>query len=250
MSRRHARGVPGAAHLDALIQGWSYLQLAVEAPQRVAGWDAVVMTAASATQARLYTRQIEVARRHGRLPLPTKTLVVADRGGHRIGSGGATLNALGALARAWPNVDTARRCVLLVHAGGDSRRVPRANLLGKPFIPFPLLADDAIRLGEFLPDMEPQFGHHGLVVPLPRADEELDRFARQPGLDRDRLTGLALQSAEKPADDQGGVLALLDAVKPGEVALEKAGQTVGAVTDGVGRDGGVAQKGLGLGVLQ
>src|SRR6266511_752170 len=93
---------------------------------------------------------------------------------------------------------------------------------------------DALRLGEFLPDMEPQLGHHGLVVPLTRADEELDRLARQPGLDRDRLTGLALQSAEEPADDQGGVLALLGAIELGQIALEKGGQTVGAVADGVG----------------
>ena len=107
---------------------------------------------------------------------------------------------------------------------------------------------DALRFGEFLPDMEPQFGHHGFVVPFPRADEELDRLARQAGLDRDRLTGLTLQSAEAPANDRGGVRALLGAIELGQIALKKAGQTVGAVADGVGRDGGVVQQGLGLGV--
>jgi fucokinase len=141
MSHRQTANVPGKPHLDALIRGWSYLQLAVEVPRRVAGWDAVLLTAASDHQARLYVRQLDIARRNRRIPEPTRTLVVADRGGHRIGSGGATLNALGALATTWPDVDWTRRRVLLVHAGGDSRRVPWANLLGKPFIPFPLVAD-------------------------------------------------------------------------------------------------------------
>ena len=30
--------------------------------------------------------------------------------------------------------------VLLVHAGGDSKRLPWANPMGKPFLPLPLLA--------------------------------------------------------------------------------------------------------------
>jgi hypothetical protein len=98
--------------------------------------------------------------------------------------------------------------------------------------------------------MEPQLGHHGLVVPFPRADEELDRLPRQSGLDGDRLRGLALQSAEEPADDRGGIRALLGAIELGQRAPEEAGQTVGAVSDGLGRDDGVVQEGLGLGVLQ
>lgn len=38
--------------------------------------------------------------------------------------------------------DLASLLVLMVHAGGDSKRVPWANPIGKPFIPFPLLAGD------------------------------------------------------------------------------------------------------------
>ena len=49
---------------------------------------------------------------------------------------------------------------------------------------------------------------------------------------------------------EGGVVALLDAIELGQVALEKARQAVGAAADGVGRDGGVVQEGLGLGVIQ
>ena len=134
---------------------------------------------------------------------------------------------------------------------------PAAPLAGDAAGLGPLLGEgagvddhDAVGLGEFLADVEPQFGHDGLVVPLARADEELDRLAGQPGLDGDRLAGLALQAAEQAADDQGGVLALLGAIELGQIALEEAGQAVGAVADGVGGDGGVVQEGLGLGVIQ
>lgn len=38
----------------------------------------------------------------------------------------------------------AKRHVLLLHAGGDSKRVPWANPMGKVFLPLPyLVADDA-----------------------------------------------------------------------------------------------------------
>ena len=53
-----------------------------------------------------------------------------------------------------------------------------------------------------------------------------------------------------PADDQGRGGALLDAVEPGQIAFEEAGQAVRAVSDGVGGDGGVVQEGLSLGVIQ
>ena len=105
-------------------------------------------------------------------------------------------------------------------------------------------------LGQFLADMAPQLGHHGLVVPLARADEELDRLARQPGLDGDRLTGLALQTADQAVDDKRGVDSLLDAIELGQVTLEEGGQPVGAALNSVGGDVGVVQEGLSLGVIQ
>ena len=109
---------------------------------------------------------------------------------------------------------------------------------------------DAVGVGQFLADVLPQFGHHGLVVPLAGADEELDRLAGQPGLDGDRLGGLAFQAAEPAADDQGRGGPLLDAVEPGQVALEEGRQAVGLARDGIGGDHGVRQDGLGLGMIQ
>ena len=125
-------------HLGFLAKGWSFLRLAVDAPDRFPGWDFVVLTASGESQARLYEAELEAARRRGAVPDRTRTLVVPDPGGRRVGSGGATLNALRAVSEA--GGEGSHR-ILLVHSGGDSRRVPWASLTGKVFLPVPLLAD-------------------------------------------------------------------------------------------------------------
>jgi len=134
------RGAQGSP-LDWLAHGWALLDLSVETPERVPGWDAIVLTAASEEQAHLYEMQLDAARHRGRIAPATLTVVAPDPGGVRIGSGGATLNAIRTLSAAAPGRDVSRMRVLLVHAGGDSRRMPWANIIGKPFVPFPLLAD-------------------------------------------------------------------------------------------------------------
>jgi fucokinase len=115
--------------------------LSVETPERVPGWDAIILTAANQHQARLYELQLDAARKRGLISERTRTMVAADPDGMRIGSGGATLNALKHLSEILPGSDPGQSRVLLIHAGGDSRRAPWANLFGKCFIPFPLFAD-------------------------------------------------------------------------------------------------------------
>ncbi len=127
--------------LGYLARATALLRLSVQVPDRVASWDVVVLTAASEYQASIYEMQVESARRRGFVSSSTRTLVVADPDGKRIGSGGATLNALRSLRDAVPDRDPADLKVLLIHAGGDSKRVPWANVLGKSFIPFPVLSD-------------------------------------------------------------------------------------------------------------
>lgn len=144
---RKAKGSRGGGEtslsgaLNHLAHGAAQLHLAVETPERVAGWDAVVLTAASRHQAHLYGAQLEAARRRGVIGATTVTLVADDPEGQRIGSGGATLNALRRLRALFPGRKPEALRVLLIHAGGDSKRVPWANVLGKSFIPFPLFAD-------------------------------------------------------------------------------------------------------------
>ncbi|KAK3036081.1 hypothetical protein RJ639_029834 [Escallonia herrerae] len=156
-----------------LRKSWYHLRLSVRHPTRVPTWDAIVLTAASPEQAELYQWQLRRAKRVGRIAGSTVTLAVPDPDGQRIGSGAATLNAIYALARHYQQLGLdlcpkevasscsksssqcgsstagvstmminflAKKHILLLHAGGDSKRVPWANPMGKVFLPLPYLA--------------------------------------------------------------------------------------------------------------
>ncbi|MEN6548770.1 MAG: L-fucokinase, partial [Armatimonadia bacterium] len=98
-------------------------------------WTALVITASSARQAERYEQEIARRRQSGQLPPGVRTLVVPDLDDRRLGSGGATINALYELAQQSPE---AQQRVLLVHAGGDSRRLPQYSLSGKLFSALPV----------------------------------------------------------------------------------------------------------------
>lgn len=87
------------ADLAAVLRrSWYHLRLSVRHPARVPTWDAIVLTAASPEQARLYEWQLARAKRMGRIAASTVAIAVPDPDGQRIGSGAATLNAVRALA--------------------------------------------------------------------------------------------------------------------------------------------------------
>jgi fucokinase len=94
-------------------------------------WDVVMVTASSARQAGLYRDEIERRRLAGMLPQGTQFLVVPDPDDRRVGSGGATIHALGILGKDREWWDNHR--ALLVHSGGDSRRLPQYSSGGKLF---------------------------------------------------------------------------------------------------------------------
>lgn len=159
---------------EILKKSWYHLRLSVRHPTRVPTWDAIVLTAASPEQAELYKWQLERAKRLGRISKSTITLAVPDPQGARIGSGAATLNAISALLNHYQKLHfqplqvesaenespessshesiksdgdiesmvslMAKKHILLLHAGGDSKRVPWANPMGKVFLPLPYLA--------------------------------------------------------------------------------------------------------------
>ncbi len=109
-------------------------------------WTAVIITASSARQAERYTQQLHERRLLGHMPKEVRYLVVPDLDDERIGSGGATLHALHTLAEetladspvasldAW----WATQRVLIIHSGGDSRRLPQYSLSGKLFSALPV----------------------------------------------------------------------------------------------------------------
>lgn len=109
-------------------------------PQPHVGWDVCVLTASDERQARMYRGQLDWRRTTGLLPTKTRFLVVADPDGQRIGSGGATLRVLAQLAREDDTLTGQR--ILIIHSGGDSRRLPHCSATGKLFARVPRLLPD------------------------------------------------------------------------------------------------------------
>ncbi len=113
-------------------------------------WDYLILTASNNRQAAGYESQLALRRHCGLLPEVGTALVVADPLGKRVGSGGSTLYCLmrvleaeirrcGATADDFPSIERILRelRILILHAGGDSRRVPAYGPCGKIFSPVP-----------------------------------------------------------------------------------------------------------------
>lgn len=96
-------------------------------------WDYVILTASNEQQAEGFRKQLE--ERKSFLPKHTKFVAIPDRDGKRVGSGGATLEVLKYLRSKEESFEKLR--VLVIHSGGDSKRVPQYSALGKLFSPVP-----------------------------------------------------------------------------------------------------------------
>ncbi|HWB82681.1 MAG TPA: L-fucokinase [Bryobacteraceae bacterium] len=125
-------------------------------------WDYLVLTASNASQASAYEAQLRVRNKIGMLSRVRQTLVVDDIEGKRIGSGGSTLHCLalilnrekqqrgmGVLSRAAVEEILRGLRILIVHAGGDSRRLPAYGPCGKIFVPVPGESHSALGLTLF-----------------------------------------------------------------------------------------------------
>ena len=127
----------------------------------IRAWDYLIVTASNEAQARAYKSQLAIRRELGLLSEVREAIVVADPAGRRIGSGGSTLCCLLEVLRrrlnhvkgkAGPPVweEILRRLrILIIHAGGDSRRLPAYGPCGKIFIPVPGESDSAVCLSLF-----------------------------------------------------------------------------------------------------
>ena len=99
-------------------------------------WDYVILTASNEAQAESDRTQIEYRNKAGYLPESTKYVVLSDPDGKRVGSGGATLNVLRYLAEDGCGSFSGKR-ILVIHSGGDSKRIPQYSICGKIFSPVP-----------------------------------------------------------------------------------------------------------------
>ena len=128
-------------------------------------FDTVIITAANRAQAAGYRAQLRGRRGF---------IVIPDPGDRRVGSLGATVNALKLLARR----GAARGRVLVCHSGGDAKRTPAYSAMGKAFVPMP---DGRPMLDHIVEAMDALPHAPGIVVccgdVVPRLDSALVRFA-------------------------------------------------------------------------
>ena len=182
-------------------------------------WDYLILTASNAQQSQAYEAQLRIRRKLELISGLKETLVIPDLRGKRIGSGGSTvLCLLEVLRREVPPTRLAdpaawrealeRLRILIVHAGGDSRRLPAYGPCGKLFIPVPGESDSAVGptlLDRQLPTylaLPPQADGAGQVVitagdVLLLFDPSEVRFAPR------GLTGLACSASPKEAGGHG-----------------------------------------------
>ncbi len=108
--------------------------------------DWLIVTAANEMQSRGYRAQLEARQRRGQIDFVNHWRVIADPGGRRVGSGGSTLWVLHEIARELRKQNKqakslaelfAGQRVLIIHSGGDSRRLVAYAAQGKVFTPLP-----------------------------------------------------------------------------------------------------------------
>lgn len=102
-----------------------------------ARWDYVILTASNEQQAEGFRTQIDERVSSGKLPQSTHYAVLPDPDGVRVGSGGATLGVIRYIAEQEGTADFSKKRILVIHSGGDSKRVPQYSALGKLFSPIP-----------------------------------------------------------------------------------------------------------------
>ena len=127
---------PGSLSLlrQGYLNNWTQYQASLDGQAPLRPWDLCVLTASNARQAEAYEHQLAARQAAGALPAGATFRVIPDPAGQRIGSGGATLRVLEQLGSQDALTD---QRVLVIHSGGDSKRLPHCSALGKLFARVP-----------------------------------------------------------------------------------------------------------------
>ena len=106
----------------------------------------MILTASNEEQAAAYQAQIDARLAAGCLPQETAYRVLPDPDGKRVGSGGATFHVMKYLSEQEESEHFFRgKRILVIHSGGDSKRVPQYSACGKLFSPVPRELPDGRR---------------------------------------------------------------------------------------------------------
>lgn len=105
--------------------------------ENFAHWDYIILTASNEHQAEGFRAQLKKRQDIGVLPANIHFAVIPDPEGKRVGSGGATLGVIKYIAEQNGSDDFSGLRILVIHSGGDSKRVPQYSALGKLFSPVP-----------------------------------------------------------------------------------------------------------------
>lgn len=102
-------------------------------------WDYLIITASNEEQAANFREQIAYRLERGLLPSRIHYAVLPDPEGKRVGSGGATLHVMKYIREQEPDCKNPfeGKRILVIHSGGDSKRVPQYSAMGKLFSPVP-----------------------------------------------------------------------------------------------------------------
>jgi galactokinase/mevalonate kinase-like predicted kinase len=184
-------------------------------------WDYLIITASNEQQAEAYRNQLELRQRLDYLLGFRHAMVVADPGGRRVGSGGSTIGCLLEVLQretaeqpdersrpeAWRRLLGGLR-ILILHAGGDSRRLPAYGPCGKIFLPLPVWSDGAIGVTLFdrqlpvyrdLPAMPDEAGQ----VVIASGDVLLEFLPEEVAFAPQGMTGLGSPAAPEAACKHG-----------------------------------------------
>lgn len=101
-------------------------------------WDYLILTASNEAQAEIYRQQIRYRLDNHLIPEKIHYAVLPDPEGKRVGSGGATFHALRYVAECEGGDEPfCGKRIMVIHSGGDSKRVPQYSACGKLFSPVP-----------------------------------------------------------------------------------------------------------------
>ncbi|XP_018494186.1 fucose-1-phosphate guanylyltransferase [Galendromus occidentalis] len=112
-------------------------------------WDAVVFSVGDAAQREAIETRIQQLKADKAIPL-VDYIALEDDASYKMGSGGATMNILTMLKSLW-NEDLFSKKILLIHTGGQCRRLPQHSAVGKLFARLPCGRMLDIKLAMYLP---------------------------------------------------------------------------------------------------